>query len=211
MFRHLGMGAEGKASLANLSDRRIPQVANRVAGKMAPGPFQNSPTGGVEVPVVKANDRTRKGGFAVGGDCRKVTEHSVDRIVECSTTIKSKLLCFSRVVPLLELRVFGQRPAGDTQKSPRNFAVKRLTRIKRVVPEAVRNHDHGVEHPLSFVVNLLAAAERDHGTDIKMHQTAFVARKLAAVRINEAIAEDERIRVVQAPVGVLRKPVSSHR
>lgn len=101
----------------------------------------------------------------------------------------------------------GQWAACNLQKLGRYLTFKRSLWIKRVVSEAVLDNKHGIEHPTPLAADLHSAAECDYCTLAKLLQTSIAWSRLATVRIKKAVPENERIGVVQVPVGVFAYPV----
>lgn len=84
-----------------------------------------------------------------------------------------------------------------------HLVCKCFTWVERVISRAVTDHEYRIKHPLFIYI----ASERDHGTLVKVLQALLALGKLAAVRINEAVAEDEQIGDVQTQKGVYRPAV----
>ena len=203
--RRLRSRANDKARTANLVDERLPQLLQHdIAVDVACGSFRHLGVGRGEVLGAKLDGGTGKTSVVSRRHCREEAEHSADRVTRCGSPVEPET-SFIRVVA--KFRVCGKRPAGHTQERLRHFACESPRRVGGVVLKTVADHENGVAHPHRLATIFLATAEGDHGFPGEVPESTLVRGSLAAIGVEDAVAEDEGIGIVQTTIALPRDPV----
>ena len=191
----------------NPVDEPLPQSVQFLAAiDVALGALRRLGAGKVEVLGVKLDGGPGKARVRSGSHCREETVHSADGVARRGAPVEPEAF---PVQVLVKCPVCLEGPAGHTQKIFRHLACKSLRRVGRVVPAAVADHENGVEHPERLAIPLLATAEGDHGSPGEVPESTFAFSILTAVGVEDAVAEDEGIGVVQTIMVWLRDPIGT--